>query len=741
MMKVLITGGYGFIGSHTAERFYKEGYKIYIMDNLSTGHQDNVSIEHKFYKMDIGDQKCEEIFANNEFDVVVHLAAQNDEARSLEQPFSEAESNILGLINILHLSSKYGVKKFIFASSGTVYGNFEKPIPFRENDKCNPLSPYGVSKLAGEQYCRLWRQTYNLETISLRFSNVYGPRQRLKSEGGVVATFMNNLFNGETLLIHGTGEQTRDFIYVGDAVEAIYRSVEAVSADTLNISANINFSVKDLVNFIKNLHRSVNIEYTLPRNGDVMHSRLSNHRAKLELQWSPKYTLDKGLEKTYEWYKDFYSQKKPKIEKKSEFKEKPKKGAWLSKMVPYLESFASFGLVVFLSTYAEKHGIRTPVDFPLIYIIIMGTMYGLKHSTIATVLSCVLFVWQMRGTGDLLYLIYNINTLVQFGLYIFVGSVLGYSVDANKNQAEAARVERDEIKGKFDFLYEMYLEGKIVRKELQDQITNTEDSFGKIVQITSVLDSLEPEKVFGETVGIIERMMRSKDVYIYSVSRNQAFLRLNSKSLESAVNAAKSLRVDDVPEIKAMMETKAMFINKKLIASLPMMMSPVVVDNKVVAVIAIYNMEFEAMSLYKQNLLKVVTSLITSALARAYQYDQAIYDEKYFSGTSVFKSKYFAQLLKSKAEAKQSHGIEFTVLLVRDSHNWGTDLAYEVEKGIREVDYLGVNEKNELLILLSNTQKEEAAYVISRLQKKDIKVELLEEGKHDAFNNRGTLTA
>lgn len=302
-MKVLITGGYGFIGSHTAERFYKEGYEVYILDNLSTGNKDNIKIEHKFYNMNIEDKKCCEIFENNEFDVVVHLAAQINAQASIEHPYFDAKSNILGLINMLDLASKNNVKKFIFASSAAVYGS-NKKIPLSEKDECSPISPYGVSKLAGEEYCKLWKTMYALDTICLRFSNVYGPRQSIKGDGGVISIFMKNIFNSKILNVYGTGEQTRDFIYIEDVVDAIFKSRNFCYADVLNISSDNQCSVNRILKIIKKLHPFDRVQYTSPKKGDILHSRLSNKYVTYKLNWIPLYSLEQGIERTYIWYKE-----------------------------------------------------------------------------------------------------------------------------------------------------------------------------------------------------------------------------------------------------------------------------------------------------------------------------------------------------------------------------------------------------------------------------------------------------
>lgn len=750
IMKVLITGGYGFIGSHTAERFYKEGYEVYIIDNLSTGKKDNLNIKHKFYELSVTDEKCVEVFESANFDVVVHLAALSDISNSIREPHIDAQTNILGLINMLKLANKYKVNKFIFASSASVYDKILQ-VPLTENDRCVPDSPYDVSKLTGEQYCGLFKSKYGLETICLRFSNVYGPRQNINGENGLIGEYINKILCNEQIDMKQNKEERVDFIYVLDVVDAIYKSVEFCSSDILNISVNRQENMNTIVEILKNKHTTnkpqffmvggsllthwkpqttVLVNYIKNDNKNFINSPISNEKAIKELNWAPIYSLEQGINKTYDWYKKNYKKKdaKPNKEKKEKKQERYR---LLKELLPYLENIFAFIIVYFLSKYSEQYDISDIIDFKLIYIIVIGIVYGLKQSSIAIVLSCGLFVHELGQSGqDIVSLIYNVNTLISFSLYIFIGTVLGYTTYSKKVELDIKNNEMEEMKDKFRFLHEMYDESKLVRTELQNQIISSEDSFGKIYKITSALDAFEPEKVFAETVKVIEEIMKSKDVYIFSVSKEQNYLRLISKSKDSQLNIRKSLRVEDYIEIENIIETKEIYVNKKLDPLLPMMMSPIVVDNKVIALIAIYTMEFETLSLYNQNLLKVVSDLIKSSLSRAYQYNQAIIDEKYISGTSILNNDYFNVLLYRKIEAKQKNNTDFILLKVKDENWVVNDIPNKIGKTIREFDYIGVGNNDELYVLLSNTKKEEAEYVIERLNNMDISTEFVEEDEY-----------
>ncbi|WP_223591819.1 NAD-dependent epimerase/dehydratase family protein [Neobacillus bataviensis] len=300
-MKVLVTGGYGFIGSFVAEKFFLEGHEVSIIDNLTTGNKENVKFKHKFYQFSVEDPMCEEVFQSNRFDVIVHLAAQVNVTKSMENPYLDTHSNVLGLANILQLSDQYGVKKVVFASSAAVYGLNEE-IPLKEDALCNPLSPYGINKWVGEIYCNKWMEVFGVETLSYRFSNVYGPKQGTVGEGGVISIFINNVLEGHPLHVYGDGEQTRDFIYVEDVADAIYRGVQFELKGVYNLSTNTETSVNDLIYILENLANIKKVIYQEPKKGDIKFSRLDNSKIIRELDWEPLHNFQQGLIKTYHWF-------------------------------------------------------------------------------------------------------------------------------------------------------------------------------------------------------------------------------------------------------------------------------------------------------------------------------------------------------------------------------------------------------------------------------------------------------
>ncbi|MEH7301287.1 NAD-dependent epimerase/dehydratase family protein [Neobacillus drentensis] len=300
-MKVLVTGGAGFIGSNVVEGLINEGYRTVIVDNLSSGKQEFIHPEAQFYSLNILEDNLQSVFEKERPDAVIHLAAQINVQDSLEKPIQDADVNILGTLKILELCRKYNCK-LIYSSSAAVYGN---PIylPVDERHPINPLSNYGISKYTPEMYIYLFLQLYNLDYTILRYANVYGIRQEPEGEGGVVSIFIKKMLNNEAPIIYGNGEQTRDFIYVKDVVSANLAALKKDSRGVFNISCNKEISINHLVDEINSLlNTKLTPIYKKFKSGDIIHSCLDNQLAMKKLDWLPQFSLREGLKKTIEYY-------------------------------------------------------------------------------------------------------------------------------------------------------------------------------------------------------------------------------------------------------------------------------------------------------------------------------------------------------------------------------------------------------------------------------------------------------
>jgi UDP-glucose 4-epimerase len=302
-VKVLLTGGAGFIGSNVADGFIQKGHKVIIVDNLSTGFESNLNKKAKFYKVDIRSAVIDKIFEKTKPDVLCHHAAQIDLRKSTKDPIFDADVNILGSLNLFNACVKHKVKKVIFASTGgAIYGK-QDYFPADEKHPVNPLSPYAVTKLTIEKYLHFYRETYGIQYVSLRYANVYGPKQNPLGEAGVVAIFAEKLLSNKEAIINGDGIQTRDFVFVDDVVESNLLALNFPKSNIFNIGTGIETDINTVFRLLKKMTDSNQKEtHAPPKPAEQQRSVLDYSKAKRIIGWSPKHNLEQGMAKTVEFF-------------------------------------------------------------------------------------------------------------------------------------------------------------------------------------------------------------------------------------------------------------------------------------------------------------------------------------------------------------------------------------------------------------------------------------------------------
>jgi UDP-glucose 4-epimerase len=306
-MRILITGGAGFIGSHVADAFVAAGHDVAIVDDLSSGSRANVDAGARLYRVDIRDAGLDAVFAEERPEVVYHHAAQVSVRRSVEAPQADADVNVLGSLNVFEAARRHGARRLVFASTGgAIYGE-QTGAAADETHPCRPRSPYAVAKLAVEHYLDYYCATFGLQAVVLRYANVYGPRQDPHGEAGVVTIFMQRILAGLAPTIYGDGEQVRDFVYVDDVVAANLAVLDAASPDgemaIFNVGTGRATSVNALWRVIAEIARPTVGAYHEPaRSGDVRRSVLDAARAARQLGWRPVVEVDAGLGRTWAWF-------------------------------------------------------------------------------------------------------------------------------------------------------------------------------------------------------------------------------------------------------------------------------------------------------------------------------------------------------------------------------------------------------------------------------------------------------
>lgn len=303
-MNICVTGGAGFIASHIADRFIQQGHSVAVIDNLSMGKRENVPDKAAFHEMDIRDREIDRLFEKENFDIMCHHAAQMDVRISVQKPTFDADVNVIGTLNLLQACVKHRVKKVIFASTGgAVYGE-QEVYPCDETHPTRPLCPYGITKLAVEKYLYYYNNEFALNYVILRYANIYGPRQNPKGEAGVVAIFTDKLLDGDQPVINGDGEQTRDYTYVGDVVEANVKALEYEENDIFNIGTGIETDVNTLFHGLNKLTGgSAEEKHGPAMPGEQKRSVIDYGKAQDRLGWSPQISLNEGFQRTVEFFK------------------------------------------------------------------------------------------------------------------------------------------------------------------------------------------------------------------------------------------------------------------------------------------------------------------------------------------------------------------------------------------------------------------------------------------------------
>jgi UDP-glucose 4-epimerase len=304
-VNILVTGGAGFIGSHIVNTYIKSGHCVTVIDNLSSGRLQFLNPKAKFYEIDILDPKITEVIKSEKINAINHHAAKISVSESIINPLFDANSNIMGTLQLLQCAVSLGVKKFIFASTGgAVYGE-QVYFPANEDHPCQPLSPYGISKLSAENYLKFYNEQFGLSTTVLRYSNVFGPHQNPQGEAGVVAIFCERLIKDQKLVICGDGEQTRDFISVRDIAQANLIALDGSCTGTFNVATGKETSINSLAKCLLEVaDKKFLSDHVSARQGDQRRSVIDYKKFYKSFGWQPKVSLEQGLVETYSFFQN-----------------------------------------------------------------------------------------------------------------------------------------------------------------------------------------------------------------------------------------------------------------------------------------------------------------------------------------------------------------------------------------------------------------------------------------------------
>ena len=693
-MNVLITGGLGFIGSHVAGRFLKEGHSVVVLDDLSAGRKESWHSSYRFYRMSTTDSACEDLFRGNHFDAVIHLAAADAEGSDMAHGTPGEAGNHAGLLNLLELSDRYDVRQFLIASSTEVYGAATGIVT--EKTEPAPVTALGVDRYIAETYCSVWHKTRGIGTVAFRFGQAYGPGQKSAAPEPPAETAADV-----------PADRQADLIYVDDVADAFYKAVAAGAQGVFNLSGSGRAA------------------------GDGTDSEDTGGEAVIDctkaakiLHWKAKYSLQEGLEKTEEWARPL--PRKQKRERKA--------ANWFVRYaLPFLENGAVFaGILYFGRLWLNgfENAIFFYVTVCYVYICVFAVLYGMWQSLLSVALSAAVYLLVTFQAGNnLISVLYDPASILSLGGYIAVGLIMGYFTDAGKRKLALKSMEMETLQEKYNLSNFMLSETQKVKNELENQIISSQNSLGSLYEATRALDTLDLEQVYSASITVVERLMQTGRVSLYALNSDKRFLRLKAKSNEEGWSLPYSVELAKNAAIKQVVEKKTVFVNRDLKEHLPLMVAPVINQDDTVALLSVYDFKFENLTLHFVNLFTILSNLIAAAVSRAIRFDEVMGEKRYVRGTDIYLPAEFERVLQQKRQFRRQSGIDFTLLQVRDgSLENDPELYHNISTSIRDNDRIGLGSDKMIYIVLSNTAPANAVHALDRLHSRGVRAEVVSAG-------------
>ena len=677
-------------GMTLMKRLTKEGNNIICADK--TLAEINKKIATHSYNLDYSDS-VDEIFRIHNLEGVIFIG---DTLIDGSVPHSNGEF----LEKTLDLCEKYKVKQFLYITQTAYEANEHFAMRCR------------LDKFLCQEYALHHKTAVKV----LEFDNVFAAEMNC----GMVLRMLKTIeLNGEW-----KEDTAHNLFYLDDAVDVVCRVWKGAGSEDNYLVQNPQGSVngKELYACLTSLFQNSKGVLTL-RTGEAAKDFLA------DISWKPKYALQEQLPKVVQWFKE--RSKPTAVSVNISLKDK---------LVPYLENFGFFGLIVLISFYLQDGSTvnqYTGVDFAYVYIIAIGLLYGKSQSAISILLSCGLLCYKYIYHGaDWIGILYQVQPMVHMATYLFLGTMVGYITDNKNKTLGEVRMQLSHMQDRFNFLYRNYVNISGIKDVFYKQILNTSDSMGKIYSVMTKMESVRREELYCAACEVVAEFLDVESVGIYTMGRSPYYLRLRARQGDATTNLPKSLKVEALPYLQTILSKHTVFQNKELQEDLPDMAVPVLFDDRVIAVIQVYDVPFERFSLQSEIMLKVVSLLIASAIRKAALYEEGIREKMYVNGTRFFNVEHFVY---NEKEAKRQHDLEYRTFqkaqiiafkgeeLRADKLELLAELSDVLDRIVREDDMFGVNEAGNLEALLFNLPDEFKDSVQGRFTKEGIEIKWISQ--------------
>lgn len=715
-MKVLIAGNEGFLAKKIAERFSADHDKLYYIGNSEIKRGTNFNV----FSFSPSKDETREVFKTYRPDVVIYINNVNKDYRN-DLSEKKVSEHVRGFFNLYTLANEYKANRFIYTSTESVY---DKEIQTPDEESAVILdSNFEEAHYICEQHIINTKDSVLQKSLILRVSTLFN--ENPKDDKNIIDYLFNQASSRKNKQKVSL-EKKYDLIHSDDFISALVTLKDFKENDVLNIGRGRTISFESLNILISEISNDTEISTEdIEDNEGMTITRVSQ-----EYGFYPRKDLMKSLKNSIVAKRDYKysnSMNKSLFKKIGDFFEKDFfKGKLFRTIVAYLENLVLFGLLLLLTDFFKKNLTNEFIDLRVAYIALVGLVHGIRQSSLSAVLciAMVLINYEMNDYG-LVTVIYDMEILITILVFVAVAMITGYVKDRFVRVNKELTDENTRVKQQLEYIRTMYNESIAVKDTLQFQVLNATDSYGRIFNSVEKLDSLQFDKLKTEIIIVTEEIMRNNSIAFYMVGRNTRFSRLISYSNKLS-ELPKSVEIIKYPEFNQVYQTHEMNVNRKISNNdLPLMISPIVNDGRVIAMLALYEAPLDVLTLSYENLFKITSRLVSQAIIRTYTYQEAQEDRYYVGNTQVLKANSFSQKLAHAQEASENEQASYVLLnVLKSSHGF---LMENSGKFIREFDYVGMGENEEMFILLNNISKADLPHVVKRFKNNGIDTSVIKE--------------
>lgn len=705
IVKILLVGEGCIEGRYIASRLYKEGHKINWITSDSTKQLLDKDVKANVYNIPIKSNRCKEVIKSNSVDTIIFLTSEYREQYENEE--ITYESLLPDLHSILNYASENkSIKRLIFMSSIEVCDE-------------NNLTPIQTELKAGEMLCEAWSKQHETPISVFRISCAYGAE--FYDKAGYLGKVVERMLDNKRISTTFSKNAEIDLIYGGDIADAVYRVLVEQKTGIFNVVSERPIQITELFKILSDRY-NYNFEIQYTQGEGINYKNIDAQRLKKELGWLPIHKFTEELDILEKM--DVVN----KTKKAVQVKEKKKQSKLQKFLKNLLENILLFALAMFFKRYASDYTDLRFIDVRLMYVVIVGMIYGVRQGIVATILASVSYVYELYMANiDVSFLLYSLNSWMPIVFYMIAGAWTGYMTDKRIDDMEAEKEEHAMLTEKYNFLRSLYNEIREVKEQLQKQILVSKDSFGRVYEIANELSNFKPELIMFKAIRIIENIMETESVAIYLVANDDlTYARLMANSVNLQGKLTSSLKMDNLPGLKKAMENREFYVNIDLHSDYPAFAMPIVDKNKVVAIAMIYKIDYNKFSTFYQNLFRIVIGLIQQQLVNAYTYNQAVMKENYIEGSVINSEKEFLDKLQTVVSAKEE--LEFNFLLVKvwaDDSNMGlNEMSEKMKRVMRNTDFAGLNSKGEYNIVFMQATIRDFDEIQKRFQKVGLDISL-----------------